>query len=85
MADKDIPCCAADAMRRVKQVDVGGIVVGITMLEECVREVREMNLKNTKEISDLLLKKVKVYNYIPTAAEVKYREALLREYENRSD
>ena len=85
MADRDIPCCAADAMRRVKQVDVDGIVVGITMLEESVREVREMNLWNKKEISDLLLKKVKVYNYIPAAAEVKYREALVREYENRSD
>ena len=85
MANKDIPCCAADAMRRVKQIDVGGIVVGITMLEESFAEVREMNIPGKKESTDLLLKKVKVYNYIPAAAEEKYREALLREYEKRSD
>lgn len=81
MADRDIPCCAADAMRRVKQLDVDGTVVGITMLEEIIAEVRGMNLQKKQEISNILMKKVRIYNYIPDSAEARYVEALLREYE----
>ncbi len=29
MKNKDIPCCAADAMRHVKAVDVNGATIGL--------------------------------------------------------
>jgi len=74
------PCCAADALRRIRQVDVGGIVVGISMLDQILPEVREMELPDEKEIGRELLKRVKIYNYIPASAEEKYRMALLEEY-----
>ncbi|ADN35127.1 conserved hypothetical protein [Methanolacinia petrolearia DSM 11571] len=83
MTNKDIPCCAADAMRRVKQIDVEGTVVGITMLEEIIAEVRQTDLRSKTEITETLLKKVRIYNYIPDAAETKYKIALFKEYENR--
>lgn len=83
MAKNDKPCCAAEAMRRVKQIDVGGIVVGLAMLEDIIQDVREMNLTNRDRIADELMKRIKIYNYIPEAAEEKYRSALLREYENK--
>ncbi|OPZ43861.1 MAG: hypothetical protein BWY93_00937 [Euryarchaeota archaeon ADurb.BinA087] len=74
------PCCAADALRRIRQVDVGGIVVGISMLDHILPEVREMELPDEKEIGRELLKRVKIYNYIPASAEEKYRIALLEEF-----
>jgi hypothetical protein len=74
------PCCAAEAFRRVRQVEVGGVVIGITMLDDILREVREMNLSTEKSTGDELLKRVKVYNYVPPRSEGQYRTALVREY-----
>lgn len=74
------PCCAAEALRRVRQVEVGDVVIGITMLDDILREVRAMNLSNEKSIGNELLKRVKIYNYVPARAEEQYRTALVREY-----
>ncbi len=74
------PCCEAEALRRIRQIDVGGIVVGISMLDHIFPEVREIELPDEKEIGRELLKRVKIYNYIPASAEEKYRIALLEEY-----
>jgi hypothetical protein len=30
---KEIPCCAADALRRIRQIPINGIMTGITMLD----------------------------------------------------
>ena len=40
----DKPCCAADALRRIRQVKINGIMTGITMLDESIAEVRAQNL-----------------------------------------
>jgi hypothetical protein len=79
------PCCDAEALRRIRQVDVGGIVVGISMLDYILAEVREMDLSSEKEIGRELLQRVKIYNYIPASAEEKYRIALLQEYQKCKD
>lgn len=83
MARDDKPCCVAEAMRRIRQIEVGGIVVGLAMLDDAIDEVREMHLAGADAIANELLKKVKIYNYVPGAAEETYRAALLREYEKR--
>jgi len=80
MTKNTIPCCAAEAMRRVRQVEVGGIVVGLAMLDDILDEVREMNLPASDSIADELLRQVKIYNYVPRPAETAYRTSLLREY-----
>ena len=74
------PCCTAEALRRITQVDVGGVVVGIAMLDRILAEVKAMNLTGEREIGDALMKRVKIYNYIPTQAEEQYGTALVREY-----
>ena len=74
------PCGEVEALRRIRQVDVGGIVVGISMLDHILAEVREMELPDEKETGRELLKRLKIYNYIPASAEEKYRIALLEEY-----
>lgn len=78
--NRDIPCCQADALRRVKMIPVNGIPTGITMLDEIIAEVKEMNLSSDQLIRQALLKKVKVYNYIPKAAEEAYLKAILEVY-----
>ncbi|TAJ44068.1 hypothetical protein [Methanofollis fontis] len=83
MTEKNRPCCAAEAMRRIRQIEVGGIVVGLAMLDDTIDGVREMDLHSADSIADELLKQIKIYNYVPGAAEAAYRAALLREYEMR--
>ena len=74
------PCCTAEALRRITQVNVGGVVGGIAMLETILTEVKAMNLTGEREIGDALMKRVEIYRYIPTQAEEQYRTALMREY-----
>jgi hypothetical protein len=58
-------CCVADALRRIRLVEINGIVTGITMLDECIAEVRAQNYGSETEIRAALLKKIRIYNYIP--------------------
>lgn len=83
MGNDEKPCCAAEALRRIRQVEVGGIGVGLAMLDEIIDEVSAMHLAGKDAIADELLEHVKVYNYIPKSAETAYRAALIREYEKK--
>lgn len=76
----DKPCCAADALRRIRQVKINGIMTGITMLDESIAEVKAQNLGNEPEILAALMKKIKIYNYIPKGVEAEYARALMEEY-----
>ena len=80
---KDIPCCAADALRRIRQIPINGIMTGITMLDESIAEIQAQNYTNDPEILVALMKKIKIYNYIPRGIEAEYARALLEEYKNR--
>jgi len=77
------PCCTAEALRRIRQVEIGGIMVGLAMLDEIIDEVQGVHLTGNEAIAEALLEQVKVYNYIPKAAESVYRNALIREYEKK--
>lgn len=79
---KEIPCCAADALRRIRQIPINGIMTGITMLDESIAEIQAQNYRSDPEILAALMKKIKIYNYIPRGAEAEYARALLEEYKN---
>lgn len=74
------PCCAADALRRIRQVKINGIMTGITMLDESIAEVKAQNYESDSEIRSALLKKIRVYNYVPKGVEEEYARALMEEY-----
>jgi hypothetical protein len=74
------PCCAAEALRRIRQVEISGRRVGIAMLDSVLAEVDAMNLSGEKETENELLKRIKIYNYVPRRAEEQYRIALLQEF-----
>ena len=76
----DKPCCAADALRRIRQVKINGILTGITMLDESIAEIRAQNYSTEPEIVTALMKKIKVYNYVPKGVEAEYTRALMEEY-----
>ncbi len=78
MADK--PCCAADALRRIRQVKINGILTGITMLDESITEVKAQNYGSDTEVRAALLKKIRIYNYVPKGVEAEYARALMEEY-----
>jgi len=76
----DKPCCPADALRRIRQINVNGIPTGITMLDESISEVRELRFTDEGEIREALMKRVKIYNYIPPGVADAYSEAIMKEY-----
>jgi hypothetical protein len=81
MGNNNIPCCAADALRRIRQIPINGIPTGICMLDECIAEVKTQDLTSEPEIRAAFLKRIKVYNYIPPKVEDEYARALFEEYQ----
>ncbi|KLK88689.1 hypothetical protein SZ63_06790 [Methanoculleus sediminis] len=79
---REKPCCAAEALRRVRRIEVGGVVVGLTMLDDILADVIDCDISGEAAIGDELIRQVKIYNYIPKEAEPLYRAALLLEYQN---
>lgn len=76
----DKPCCAAEALRRIRQIPVNGIMTGITMLDESIAAVKKQNLGNESSIREALMKKIRVYNYIPPGVAEAYTLAIMDEY-----
>ncbi|MFA5269724.1 MAG: hypothetical protein WC379_17300 [Methanoregula sp.] len=80
MGNDNKPCCAADALRSIKQLIINGIPTGLCMLDECIAEVKQQDLHNEAEIRAVLMKRVKVYNYIPPNVEEEYARAILDDF-----
>jgi hypothetical protein len=72
----DKPCCSAEALRRVKHVGVQGKIVGIVWLEPIVKEVAALDLTDDQVTAELM-KRVKIYNYIPRSVENAYAVAVI--------
>mgnify|MGYP001176947198 CR=1 FL=1 len=80
MGNNNRPCCAADALRRIRQIPIKGIPTGICMLDECIAEIKTQSLTSEQEIRSALLKRVNVFNYIPLGIEDEYARVLFEEY-----
>jgi hypothetical protein len=78
--ENEPPCCANDALRRIKIIRINGILTGIAMLEKVFDEVRDMDIRDEARLKEALLEKVKIYNYIPKDAGDAYAEVLVKEY-----
>jgi hypothetical protein len=83
MDDDDRPCCAAEALRRIRQVKINGIMTGVTMLDESIATVKKQNLQSEREVRDALMKKVRIYNYVPPGIDNEYAEAVMEEYRKK--
>jgi hypothetical protein len=76
----DKPCCAAEALRRIRQVKINGIMTGLTMLDESIADVKAQNPGSDAAILGALMKKIRICNYVPRGAEEAYARALMEEY-----
>jgi hypothetical protein len=85
MKNDNKPCCAADALRRIRQIPIKGILTGICMLEERIAAIKTQDLKNEQETRVALIKQVKVYNYIPPNVEDEYARVLFEGYRKASE
>jgi len=78
--DDDNPCCAAEALRRIRQIPINGTMTGITMLDESIDDVKEQNFGSDAAVSEALMKKIRIYNYIPPGVAGEYARAIMDEY-----
>jgi hypothetical protein len=78
--DRGVPCCVADAARRVTKVRIGTNLVGIMEFRRIVDEVRAMGPMDEEETRAQLMRRTKIYNYVPPAAEEAYADAMLEEF-----
>ncbi|MDD3858164.1 MAG: hypothetical protein PHP43_08975 [Methanoculleus sp.] len=79
---REKPCCAAEALRRIRRIEVGGVVVGLAMLDDVLADVIDRGIAGVTAIGDELVRQIKIYNYIPKEVEPLYRAALLLAYQN---
>jgi hypothetical protein len=62
---------------------VNGTSIGLAHLDEVMDEVKKLDLQSDAEIGEALLKKVKIFNYVPSSAGPDYLRALLEDYHRR--
>jgi hypothetical protein len=65
-----------------RRVMIDGRETGIDQLDFIFEEVRKLGLKDDSVLSEEIMKRVKVFNYVPSKKEALYRDALLREYKH---
>jgi hypothetical protein len=80
--DDKVPICMKDAARKVRQLNIDGSMVAISKLELVIEQVKGLNLNNIDKIKNELIKRVKIYNYVPPPVEDAYAEALFQEFKN---
>ncbi len=67
---------------KIRAILVDGKETGINQLDEIVDGVRKLDLKSDAAVRDELLKRARVFNYIPTKKTDAYADALLEEYQS---
>ena len=78
---KDKPCCPEAAASMAKRLTFpDGIQVGISNLEDILKDVADLRLADDEAIEKELLSRVKIHNYVPPPAEPDYCQALFGEY-----
>ena len=65
---------------KTRRILIDGKETGIDHLEFILEEVKKLHLTDESEIVAEIMKRVKVFNYVPTKKAEQYAEALLREY-----
>jgi len=66
----------------IRHILVDGKATGIDKLDWIISEVKKLNLTDDTAITEELLKRTKVLNYVPTKKTSEYERALLKEYKS---
>lgn len=73
-------CCPEKPVS--KRLTVGGIQVGISEYDTIIQKALELENAPEDEIKRILLKELKIFNYVPASAEQDYLDAMWQEYKN---
>jgi small redox-active disulfide protein 2 len=66
--------------QKLGKIMVGGNSVSIVGLEAIMQKVAYLGIDGEKQLKAELIKRTRVYNYVPESAELRYSEALLQAY-----
>jgi hypothetical protein len=73
-----------DATSKIKKLTLpDGFRVGISNLDNILKEVADLKLTDRNTIKMELLERVKAYNYVPSNTEREYSTALYWEYQRK--
>jgi hypothetical protein len=65
---------------KIRQILIDGRETGIDQLDFLIQEVKKLHLIDDALIGQEMMKRVKVFNYVPTKKTAQYEVALLEEY-----
>jgi len=72
--------CGCSGNSTSRNLWIGGQNVGIAEIDKILRRTLEFPGASDDELKTVLLKELKLYNYVPSSMEKEYVEALWKEY-----
>jgi hypothetical protein len=69
---------------KIRRLLVDGKETGLDRLDWIIDEVMKMGLQDEGAIMEELMKRVKIFNYVPTKKTEAYAEALMDEYRQQA-
>ncbi len=71
-------CCPGKSA--AKRITVGGHQIGISFLDQIIEKAMAHLGAPEEELRSILLREVKIYNYVPSSAEDEYVDAIWEEF-----
>lgn len=71
-------CCPGKSA--TKRITVGGQQVGISFLDEIIERALSAEGASDEELKSILLRELKVYNYVPSSVEDEYLDGIWEEF-----
>ncbi len=72
------PCCPGKTA--TKRITIGGLQIGISFLDQIIEKAMASPAASEEELRAILLREVKIYNYVPSSAEDEYADAIWEEF-----
>ncbi len=68
---------------QIRRIRIEGKEIGIDQLDRVLDQVIALHLQDENQIREELLRRIRVFNYVPTRKQEEYGAALLEEYRHR--
>ena len=75
------PCCPGKSA--TKRLTIGGHQIGVSFLDQIIEKAMACLEASEEELKAILLREVKIYNYVPSSAEGEYAEAIWEEFQTQ--
>jgi hypothetical protein len=72
------PCCPEKTA--AKRITVGGQQIGIASLDQIIEKAFAAQVASEAELKSILLRELKICNYVPSSVEVEYLDGIWEEF-----